>query len=169
VPGPLHAFYARVADRRGPGIALVAVARKLAVLAWHLLTHDTDNRWAPARLTATKIRAIELAAGAASQRGRVPGPGDARERAQLEREMERAILAQAEAAYVAFVEARQETDAVAAKRGATRLSQGLSPGKAARRSQIPNLRPLPRGRPRPGRGYAHRLTLSFVSSIGDRM
>jgi transposase len=129
VPGPLHAFYARVADRRGPGIALVAVARKLAVLAWHLLTHDTDYRWAPARLTATKIRAIELAAGAPSQRGRVPGSGHASERARLEREMERAILAQAEAAYVAFVEARLGTDAVATKRGATRLSQGQGPAR----------------------------------------
>ncbi len=129
VPGPLHAFYGRVAGRRGHAIAIVAVARKLAVLAWHLLTDEVDYRWAPARLTATKIRAVELAAGAPSRRGRVPGSGDARELAKLEREMERAVLAQAEAAYVAFVEARQETDAVAAKRGATRLSQGLSPAR----------------------------------------
>ncbi len=78
VPGPLHAFYGRVAGRRGHAIAIVAVARKLAVLAWHLLTHDVDYRWAPARLTATKIRAVELAAGAPSRRGRVPGSGDAR-------------------------------------------------------------------------------------------
>ncbi len=129
VPGPLHAFYGRVAGRRGHAIAIVAVARKLAVLAWHLLTHDLDYRWAPARLTAEKIRAVELAAGAPSRRGRVPGSSDARERATLEREMERAVLAQAEAAYVAFVEARRETDAVAAKRGATRLSQGQSPAR----------------------------------------
>jgi hypothetical protein len=46
-----------------------------------------------------------------------------------ERELERAVLAQAEAAYVAFVEARQETDAVAATRGATRLSQGQGPAR----------------------------------------
>jgi transposase len=129
VPGPLHAFYARVAARRGHAIAIVAVARKLAVLAWHLLTHDVDYRWAPARLTATKIRAVELAAGAPSRRGRVPGSGDAQERATLERAMERAVLAQAEAAYVAFIEARRETDAVAAKRGATGLSQGQGPAR----------------------------------------
>lgn len=129
VPGPLHAFYARVARRRGHAIAIVAVARKLAILAWHLLTHDVDYRWAPARLTATKIRAVELAAGAPSRRGRVAGAGDARQRAKLEREMERAVLAQAEAAYVAFVDARQEKDAVAATRGATGLSQGLSPAR----------------------------------------
>lgn len=129
VPGPLHGFYARVAARRGHAIAIVAVARKLAILAWHLLTDDVDYRWAPARLTGDKIRAVELAAGAPSRRGRVPGSGDARERANVEREMERAILAQAEAAYVAFVEARRETDAVATKRGATGLSQGQSPAR----------------------------------------
>ncbi len=129
VPGPLHAFYARVAARRGHAIAIVAVARKLAILAWHLLTDDVDYRWAPARLTATKIRAVELAAGAPSRRGRVPGSGDARTRAKVERELEQAVLAQAEAAYVAFVAARRKTDAVAAKRGATGLSQGLSPAR----------------------------------------
>jgi transposase len=129
VPGPLHAFYGRVAGRRGHAIAIVAVARKLAVLAWHLLTDDVDYRWAPTRLTAEKIRAVELAAGAPSRRGRVPGSGDARERAKVEREMERVVLAQAEAAYVMFVAARQETDAVAATRGATLLSQGQSPAR----------------------------------------
>jgi len=129
VPGPLHAFYGRVAARRGHAIAIVAVARKLAVLAWHLLTDDVDYRWAPARLTATKIRAVELAAGAPSQRGRVSGSGETRDRAKRERELERAVLAQAEAAYVAFVEARRTTDAVATKRGATELSQGQSPAR----------------------------------------
>jgi hypothetical protein len=59
----------------------------------------------------------------------VPGSGDARGRAQLEREIERAILAQAEAAYVTFVAARQETHAVAAKRGPTGLSQGQNPAR----------------------------------------
>jgi hypothetical protein len=129
VPGPLHAFYARVASRRGHATAIVAVARKLAILAWHLLTDDVDYRWAPARLTATKIRAIQLVAGAPSRRGRLTGSGDARERAKREREMERAVLAQAEAAYVALVEARHETDAVATTRGATRLSQGQGPAR----------------------------------------
>jgi transposase len=144
VPGPLHAFYARVADRRGPGIALVAVARKLAVLAWHLLTHEVDYRWAPTRLTAEKIRAVESAAGAASRRGRVPGSGDARERAKRERQLERAVLAQAEAAYVAFVEARAKTDAVAAN-GERLHPAKAEPGKATRRSQIPEPPPFATG------------------------
>jgi hypothetical protein len=129
VPGPLHAFYARVAGLRGHAIAIVAVARKIAVLAWHLVTHDVDYCRTPARLTAAKIRAVELAVGAPSRRGRLPGSGDARERATLEHEMERAVFAQAEAAFVAFVEALQETEAVAAKRGASGLSQGLGPAR----------------------------------------
>ena len=37
-PGPLRAFYERLRARRGSQIALVATARKLCVLFWHLLT-----------------------------------------------------------------------------------------------------------------------------------
>src|SRR5262245_33017697 len=36
-PGPLRAFYQRVRARRGTQVAIVATARKLAVLCWHLL------------------------------------------------------------------------------------------------------------------------------------
>ena len=37
-PGPPRAFFLRIRARRGHQIAAVAVARKLAVLCWHLLT-----------------------------------------------------------------------------------------------------------------------------------
>src|SRR6185312_4696518 len=37
-PGPLHAFFVRIRARRGHQIAAVALARKLTVLCWHLLT-----------------------------------------------------------------------------------------------------------------------------------
>jgi transposase len=36
-PGPLHAFYQRIRARRGHGIAVVAVAPKLAILFWWCL------------------------------------------------------------------------------------------------------------------------------------
>jgi hypothetical protein len=36
-PGPLRAFYQRVRARHGMQIAVVATARKLAVLCWHLM------------------------------------------------------------------------------------------------------------------------------------
>jgi len=41
-PGPLHAFSVRIRARRGHQIAAVAVARKLTVLCWHLLTKRED-------------------------------------------------------------------------------------------------------------------------------
>lgn len=132
-PGPLRAFYARVARRRGPAIAAVATARKLAVLAWHLLTEDTDYRWAPTHLTATKVRAMELAAGSPSRRGHVPGPGGSAERARQVRAADRARLERAESEYLALVVERRAKDAAAAT--GERLS-GRSP--AAPRSRSPH-------------------------------
>lgn len=62
-PGPLHAFFVRIRAKRGHRIAAVAVARKLTVLCWHLLTKDTDYRWARPALVASKRRAMELRSG----------------------------------------------------------------------------------------------------------
>jgi len=45
-PGPLRAFGERIRARRGANIATVAVARKLAVLCWHLLTREEDYAFA---------------------------------------------------------------------------------------------------------------------------
>ena len=39
-PGPLPAFYRRIKDRRGLQVAVVATARKMIVLCWHLVTKD---------------------------------------------------------------------------------------------------------------------------------
>jgi len=101
-PGPLHAFYARVRARRGPQIAAIATARKLTVLVWYLLTRDEDFAWAGASLTATKLRKLELAAGAPSRRGgsRSWAASSATIRAQ-----ERAVAAGAEEQYRRFVSA----------------------------------------------------------------
>ncbi|MHC2357713.1 hypothetical protein ACVMB3_007236 [Sinorhizobium meliloti] len=55
-PGPLHAFFVRVRARRGHQVAAVAVARKLTVLVWHMLTKETDYLWARPSLVAHKMR-----------------------------------------------------------------------------------------------------------------
>lgn len=68
-PGPLRAFYERVRARRGTHIAAVAVARKLAVLIWHMLTKGEDYAWARPMLMARKLRTLELTAGMPAQRG----------------------------------------------------------------------------------------------------
>jgi transposase len=63
-PGPLRAFAQRTAARRGRHVATVAVARKLAVLAWHLLTRGEDYAFQRPSLVRRKLRALERQAGA---------------------------------------------------------------------------------------------------------
>ena len=63
-PGPLRAFCERVRARRGAQIAAVAVARKLAVLSWHMLTREEDYAFARPASTRKKLRRLELTAGA---------------------------------------------------------------------------------------------------------
>ena len=62
-PGPFRAFFRRISARRGQHVAAVATARKLAVLAWRLLTRGEDYAWARPALQARKQRSLELRAG----------------------------------------------------------------------------------------------------------
>jgi transposase len=62
-PGPLAVTYARLQRRRGGGVAIIGVARKLAVLAWDLLARDEDYREARTDLVRTKHRALDRLAG----------------------------------------------------------------------------------------------------------
>jgi transposase len=68
-PGPLRAFFLRIRARRGHQVAAVAVARKLAVLCWHLLIKGADYQWARPALVANKLRAMELKAGQPARKG----------------------------------------------------------------------------------------------------
>jgi transposase len=72
-PGPLHAFFVRIRARRGHQVAAVAVARKLTVLCWHLLTKEKDYLWARSSLVAHKMRAMELQAGKPQKKGNSRG------------------------------------------------------------------------------------------------
>jgi transposase len=51
-------------------IAVIATARKLAVLCWHLAIKDEDYTFARPSLTEKKLRALELRAGMPSHRGK---------------------------------------------------------------------------------------------------
>jgi predicted GTPase len=104
-----------VRARRGSQIATVAVARKLAVLAWHLLTSGSEYRWAPPSLTAAKLRRAQLKAGAARQRGGRSATSSVSSR-DLRRQQERRVLEQAEEAYRTLVASRDvKKDAVVAR------------------------------------------------------
>jgi len=95
--GPLRAFHERVASRRGRNVATVAVARKLVVIAWHMLSRDEDYAFARPSLVREKLRRLELITGAERRKGkRNPVRVFAtREQHQLDKE----LAAQAEIAY----------------------------------------------------------------------
>ena len=63
-PGPLHAFYERTRSRRGHGKAIVATARKLAILFWCMLCRGEDYAHQQPSLTKKKLRQLEITAGA---------------------------------------------------------------------------------------------------------
>ncbi len=101
-PGPLRAFYQRVQARRGFQTAIVATARKMTVLAWHLAVKDQDYAFARPGLVAHKRRKLELAAGAPSRRGNHRQPGAAYNSKQR-RDEEKAAAERAEHAYQVLV------------------------------------------------------------------
>ena len=86
-PGPLRAFYERLRARRGAQIALVATARKLCVLFWHLLTREEDYAFGRPSLTRHKLRRLELVAGDPPRRGRRSGSAASKREQRHEREL----------------------------------------------------------------------------------
>ena len=137
-PGPLRAFGERVRARRGAQIAAVAVARKLVVLCWHLLSKDQDYAFARPSLTRQKTRRLELAAGAPQlPRGRKKGAPVSGANAS-QRAAERELQHQAELAYRRLID-DWRTTAPKGGAGATpgRASQKPKEGKAARQATSP--------------------------------
>jgi len=61
-PGPLGHFFRRLAKKKNRNVAVVAAARKLAVIAWHMLTNNEPYRYAIPRTTATKLSRLRVKA-----------------------------------------------------------------------------------------------------------
>lgn len=116
-PGPLRSFFLRIRARRGHQVAAVAVARKLAVLCWHLLTKEADYQWARPALVANKLRAMELQAGQPAKKGSKRGQAYAYNVKEL-RNREIEIARQAERAYEQFVSRWQPRGAGRRRTGA---------------------------------------------------
>ena len=95
-PGPLRAFYLRIKGRRGHGKAIVAAARKLAVLFWCMLTRGEDYAHQQPSLTTKKMRLLEVRAGAPTVKGKHTGVFATRQRM---RQAERQLAEQAQASY----------------------------------------------------------------------
>jgi transposase len=105
-PGPLRAFYLRIRSRRGHGKAIVATARKLAVLFWCMLTRGHDYAHQQPSLTAKKLRRLELAAGAPVRKGKPSGVWVTHEKM---RRAEKQLAAQAQMSYERAVRDWQAT------------------------------------------------------------
>ncbi|MBV8987013.1 MAG: IS110 family transposase [Solirubrobacterales bacterium] len=114
-PGPLHAFYERTRGRRGHGKAIVASARKLAVLFWCMLTRGEDYAHQQPSLTAKKLRKLELKAGAPKHPQSAVGIWSANRAIRL---AERQLAEQAEVSYKRLVQ-DQQAGAPARKVGAS--------------------------------------------------
>ncbi len=125
-PGPLHAFYDRIRARRGHGIAIVAVARKLAALFWSLLSRGEDYAHAQPSLTAKKLRLLEIRAGAPTRKGTPTGTWATR---QQMRTAERELAQQAEASYKRTVRDRQAASPAKAA-GPAEVGASVTPGRA---------------------------------------
>jgi hypothetical protein len=68
-PGPLGVFFRRQAKRKNHNVAVVATARKLVVIAWHLLTKNEPYRYAQPRSTETKLARLRVKATGQKRRG----------------------------------------------------------------------------------------------------
>jgi transposase len=99
-PGPLHAFYERTRNRRGHGKAIVATARKLAVLFWCMLTRSEDYAHQQPSLTKKKLRRLEITAGAPKHAKTARGTWSTN---VAMRQAERQLAEQAEASYKRMV------------------------------------------------------------------
>ena len=76
-PGPFHAFFLRLSRRKPYNVAITAVARKLTVLVWHMLTRGEDYRYEPPALTRRKLQDVHRLAGhplPKAPRGHAPRP-----------------------------------------------------------------------------------------------
>jgi transposase len=140
IPGPLRAFFERVRARRGMQIAVVATARKLACLCWHMIMRGEDYAFARPSLNAQKLRRLELRAGRPSHRGR-KGSAAAYSLREVRRR-EKELAEQAELAYRQLVADWQAKTPGKAREGAAaangaRLSRP-SAGQAARQDSAPD-------------------------------
>jgi hypothetical protein len=73
-PGPLGVFFRRLAKKKNRNVAVVATARKLVTIAWHMLKNNEPYRYAqPAR---TQAKLVRLRVKATGQRKKTGPPKD---------------------------------------------------------------------------------------------
>ena len=72
-PGPLGVFFRKLANKKNRNVAVVATARKLVTIAWHMLKNNEPYRYALPRATETKLSRVRVAAGQRKKTGPAAG------------------------------------------------------------------------------------------------
>ena len=70
-PGPLGVFFRRIA-KKNRNVAVVATARKMVTIAWHMLKNNEPYRYAQPRTTQAKFSRLRRRAGGAKKKGGYP-------------------------------------------------------------------------------------------------
>ncbi len=71
-PGPLGHFFRKLSKKKNYNVAVVATARKLVVIAWHMLTHNEPYRYATPDNTAGKLARLRVRATGQRRRSGPP-------------------------------------------------------------------------------------------------
>ncbi len=118
-PGPMRSLYSRIQRKRNHNVAVVAVARKLVELVFHLLTNEEDYIYRIPRLTqekrarwrfiARRKTGVEIKSAATKIAGRpaLYGTGIGIQGRQLKAQIAKQAALDAERLYTAIVDQRQ--------------------------------------------------------------
>lgn len=68
-PGPLGVSFRRLAKRKNRNVAVVATARKIVTIAWHMLTRNEPYRYAIPKASQAKYDRLRLRAGGPKRKG----------------------------------------------------------------------------------------------------
>jgi len=77
-PGPLGAFFRRLARKKPRNVVVVATARKLALIAWHMLHNNEPYRYALPGRTQMKLMRLRIRGGGIRRANRGIAPGSRR-------------------------------------------------------------------------------------------
>lgn len=71
-PGPIGIFFRRLANKKNRNIAVVATARKLVIIAWHMLKNNEPYRYGEPKATAAKLSRLRVRATGEKRKGGNP-------------------------------------------------------------------------------------------------
>jgi transposase len=71
-PGPLGAFFRKLVHRKNRNVAVVATARKLVTIAWHMLKNKEPYRYATPVTTEKKLLSLRVKATGEKRTGGIP-------------------------------------------------------------------------------------------------